>query len=135
MNKIIIKGRLARNPETKQTNNGKNVCNFSVAVNRRMNKDEADFFECTAWEKTGEFVTKYFTKGQEILIEGRMESRNYDDKNGNKRIAWGVTVEQVDFCGNKSSGNNSSYSAPTEPTVASDLNNFEEEVSTTGVPF
>ena len=129
MNKIIIKGRLARNPETKQTNNGKSVCNFSVAVNRRMNKDEADFFECTAWEKTGEFVTKYFSKGQEIIIEGRMESRNYDDKNGNKRTAWGITVEQVDFCGTKSSGQTST------PTVAANLDNFEEEVSTDGVPF
>lgn len=130
MNKIIIKGRLSRNPETKQTNNGKSVCNFSVAVNRRMNKDEADFFECTAWEKTGEFVTKYFSKGQEILIDGRMESRNYDDKNGNKRTAWGITVEQVDFCGNKSSEQTSS------PTVAPNLDNFEEEILTEdGVPF
>lgn len=141
MNKIIIKGRLTGTPETRQTDSGKNVTSFSVAVNRQFNKDEADFFNCTAWEKTGEFVSKYFDKGQEILIEGRMES-SHSDKNGEKRTYWKITVEQVDFCGSKNTNSNNNSNAPasansdTSNSVAiGNLSDFEEIVGDDDFPF
>ena len=102
MNQIVIKGRLTRDPEVRYTQSGKMVCNFDVAVNRRFDNETADFFRCQAWSKTGEFVQKYFVKGQEILLSGEMQS-NAVDKDGEKRIYWSVNVQIVDFCGSKAS--------------------------------
>ena len=105
MNRLIIKGRLTRDPEVKTTQTGKEVCNFSVAVDRRFKRDgepTADFFRVQVWEKTAEFVGKYFRKGQEILCEGRIESSEYTDKDGVKRTMWTLTADNVEFCGSKS---------------------------------
>ncbi|MGI6349653.1 MAG: single-stranded DNA-binding protein [Eubacteriales bacterium] len=100
MNIIAIKGRLTRDPEQKQTQTGTSVAKFTVAVNRRFDKDKtADFFNCTAFGKTADFVIKYFNKGQEIVLSGRIENDKYQDKNGNNRDWWDIKVEQVDFCG------------------------------------
>lgn len=111
MNKIFIIGRLCKDAELKVTDSGKEYANFSVAVDRRYkNKDgetekQTDFFDCTAWCKSGVFVNQYFHKGDGITIEGRMESRKYTDKDGNKRVFWGVTCENVEFpVGGKKSG-------------------------------
>lgn len=108
MNKIIITGRLSRDPELKTTNNGVEFCNFSVAVDRR-HKDadgtrKADFFNVTAWRQAGVFVNQYFKKGDGINIEGRMESRKYVDKEGNNRTAWEVQVDNIEFSHGKSGG-------------------------------
>ena len=80
MNKIIIKGRLTRDPELKTGGSGAEFCKFTVAVDRRLTKDKdiqknTDFFDCTAFGKTGVFIKNYFTKGREILVDGRMESK------------------------------------------------------------
>lgn len=111
MNKIIITGRITKDTELKVTDSGKEYCNFSVAVDRRFkNKDvesekHTDFFDCTAWGKSGAFVDKYFGKGDGITVEGRMESRKYTDKDGNNRVFWGVTCENIEFpLGNKKGG-------------------------------
>jgi single-strand DNA-binding protein len=100
MNRIVLAGRLARDPELRACNSGTEVCNFTVAVDRRVKKDQekqADFIDCTAWGKTGVFVNQYFRKGDGITIEGRMESRKWVDKDGNNRISWGVTCDNVEF--------------------------------------
>lgn len=107
MNKIIITGRLTRDTEIKAANTGTEYCNFTVAVDRRAKKGEekrADFFDCTAWGKTAAFVNQYFKKGDGIVIDGRMESRKYVDKDGNNRTAWGVTVDNVEFAQGKAKG-------------------------------
>lgn len=107
MNKIVIAGRLVRDPELRATNNGTEVCNFTVAVDRRVKKGEeklADFVECTAWGKSGVFVSTYFKKGEGITLDGRLESRKYVDKDGNNRVAWGVTCDNVEFALGKGSG-------------------------------
>lgn len=107
MNKIFITGRLTRDPELKTTNSGTEVCNFTVAVDRRKKKDaekETDYFDVSAWTKLGSFVSTYFHKGDGINIEGRMESRKYVDKDGNNRTAWGVTAENIEFPHSKSKG-------------------------------
>lgn len=107
MNHIIIKGRLTKDPELKTTGSGISFCNISVAVDRSYTKDgeekQADFFDCTFWRKGAEFIVKYFQKGQEILIDGEMQSRKYTDKEGNNRTAWGIENCHAEFCGSKKS--------------------------------
>lgn len=115
MNKIIITGRLSRDPELKACNSGMEVCNLSVAVDRRVKKGDekqCDFIDCTAWGKTSVFVNQYFHKGDGITVEGRMESRKWVDKDGNNRTAWGVTCDNVEFALGKASGSNANFSAP-----------------------
>ncbi len=105
MNKIIIHGRLTKDPELKQTNSGVSFTNFSVAVDRaykdQNGKKQTDFFYCTAWRGLGEVIEKYFVKGQEIILSGAMENRKYVDDEGNDREFWGINVESFDFCGSK----------------------------------
>lgn len=101
MNKVILNGRLTRDPSLKVSDTGSEFCNFSIAVNRRF-KDKngehgVDFFDCTAFGKTGVFVNQYFHKGDGITVEGRMESRKYVDRDGNNRTAWGVSCDNVEF--------------------------------------
>ena len=110
MNNITIKGRLTKDPENKTINSGSNVCNFTVAVNRRFDKENADFFDCIAWNKTGDFVNQYFTKGREIVLSGEMQCRKWQDKEGNNRYSWELKVDQVDFCGKA----DNAYSKPAE---------------------
>ena len=106
MNKIFLKGRLVRDPELKTGDNGTEYCKFTVAVDRRVGKDKekkADFFDCTGFQNTGVAISKYFTKGKEILIEGRMESRK-TQKDDETRTYWGVVVDTFEFCGSKGDG-------------------------------
>lgn len=140
MNSIHIKGRLTRDPETRHTDSGKSVTNFSVAVNRRFNRDKADFFNVTAWEKTGEFVEKYFHKGSEIIVEGEMQSREYTDRDGNNRIAWDLIAGNVEFCGSKSDSaalptDNRQSAATTAPNVNPSPEDFQEIPTDDDLPF
>ena len=103
MNKVIIKGRLTRDPELKTGGSGMEYCKFTVAVDRRKAKDkekETDFIDCTAFGQTAAAISKFMSKGREILVEGRMESSK-TEKEGMKRTFWGVTVDTFEFCGNK----------------------------------
>lgn len=111
MNLIILKGRLTREPEIRftQTNNTK-VAAFSLAVNRKFKNAEgeyeADFFNCTAFGVSADFIEKYFKKGQEALVQGRIQNRSWDDENGQKRYATDIIVEAIEFCGSKSDSSN-----------------------------
>ena len=121
MNKIIITGRLIHDPELKTTATGTEVCNFSVAVDRRYKKGEekqCDFFNCTAWSKSAAFIRQYFHKGDGIVLEGRMESRKYQDKDGNNRMAWDLMVENIEFpIGKGQSAGSTDYTAGAEPVA------------------
>ena len=102
MNKVILKGRLTANPELRKTPNGLDVATFSVAVNRYGSKEmAADFIPVVAWRNTAVFINNYFTKGKEILLEGSLQTRQYQDKEGKNRTAFEVVVERAEFCGNK----------------------------------
>ena len=109
MNKVILMGRLTRDPETRFTQgNNTAVCSFSLAVNRRFKQEgqpDADFINVTAWAKTAEFVSKYFTKGQQVGVIGRMQTRNYDDKDGKKVYVTEVIAEEVYFADSKKEPN------------------------------
>ena len=105
LNKIIIMGRLTRDPESRATGAGTTVANFSVAVERDFSgqdgEKKTDFINCVAWRKTAEFVTKYFTKGSMIAVSGRLEMRDWTDKDGNKRTSAEINAESVYFAGGK----------------------------------
>lgn len=108
MNSIIIKGRLTRDPELRHTQSDISVASFTVAVDRRFTPEgqekQADFIDCVAWRTTGENISKFFTKGKEILVRGSLQSRKWEDKDGNKRTSWEVIVDEFDFCGPKQDG-------------------------------
>lgn len=113
MNKVILMGRLTRDPEVRytQTNNTL-VASFSLAVNRRFVKEgdtqTADFINITAWAKTGEFCSKYFKKGQQVGVIGRIQTRSWDDQEtGQKRYATDVVAEEVYFADSKKDNANS----------------------------
>ncbi len=100
-NKVVLHGRLTAAPELRVTQSGKKVATFTVAVNRDSSSAETDFIPCVAWEKKAEFVEGYFGKGQEILLDGSLNSRSYSDKEGKHRTAYEVIVNKIDFCGKK----------------------------------
>lgn len=139
MNKIIITGRMCKDAEIKVTDSGREFTNFSVAVDRRFKpKDgekETDFFDLTAWGKTAAFINKFFHKGDGITVEGRMESRKYTDKDGNKRTFWGISCENVEFPlggkkGNRDDNDGGDYSEPNND------NGFAEPTADDGdIPF
>ena len=100
LNKAILMGRLVADPELRATPNNTPVCSFTLAVNRRTKPDEqqvADFLDIVAWGKTAEFVSKYFSKGQLVAVAGRIQSRMWEDKQGNKRKSVEVVAEEVHF--------------------------------------
>lgn len=115
MNRVCLMGRLTRDPELRQTQNGVSVTSFSIAVNRKYDKETADFIDVIAWRQTAEFVAKYFGKGDMIAIEGVIQTRTYEDKQGNNRKAVEVVADQVYFCGSKQS---SGKGEPSQASVA-----------------
>ena len=101
LNAIFIQGRLTKDCELRYTNNNKAVASFTLAVDRGGKDAGATFIPCVAWEYNAKFVDQYFKKGDMALVSGRLDSRDWEDKNGNKRTSWEVIVSKVDFCGGK----------------------------------
>ena len=97
LNKAVMVGRLTADPELRQTPNGVNVCSFTVACSRPGKDKGTDFIDCVAWRSTAEFICKYFHKGDAIGLDGSIQTRNFEDKNGNKRKAVEVVCDQVSF--------------------------------------
>jgi single-strand DNA-binding protein len=106
LNHITIMGRLTKDPELRSTISGKNVANFTVAVDRDYNsgsEKQTDFIECVAWKGTADFVSKYFHKGSMIILAGKLQSRKWQDRDGNNRINWEVVADSVYFGESKNS--------------------------------
>lgn len=104
INKVILQGRLTANPELKHTQSNKPVTSFTLAVDRSYKQENgptADFISCVAWDKNAEFITKYFNKGQEMLVEGELQVRTYTDQQGVKKYITEVKVDRAHFCGPK----------------------------------
>lgn len=148
LNKIILMGRLVRDPELNQTTNGIAVCRFTVAVNRPYQKDkerQADFINVTAWRGTAEFVSKYFNKGSVIIVEGKLQNNDYTDKDGVKRYSMVVQADNVAFGGSKSDMSQAETNsngiiqtvegASDNPIGVGDLSEFEEILSDGEIPF
>jgi single-strand DNA-binding protein len=105
LNKVFIMGRLARDPELRRTQNGTAVASFTLAVDRdykgASGERETDWIDCVAWRQSGEFVSRYFTKGRMAVVEGRLQIRDWTDNNGNKRRSTEVMVENIYFADSK----------------------------------
>ena len=95
VNRTILVGRLTRDPELRKTQGGKSVLNFSVAVNRQFNREQADFINCIAWEQTADFMANYLTKGSLVSVEGRIQTGSYEDATGKKIYTQDVVAERV----------------------------------------
>ena len=114
LNSVIIMGRLTADPELRTTPNGLSVTSFTVAGDRNYKSGDerpTDFISVVAWRGTADFVTRFFKKGQMIAVQGSLQVRNYEDKNGNKRTAYDVVADNVSFCGSKNEGGNNTYAA------------------------
>lgn len=117
INQVILMGRLTRDPETRTTPSGKSVTSFSIAVDRIGSDDQADFFDVTAWEKTGELVQQYLSKGRRVLVQGRLRQDSWDDKEtGKKRSRVEVTATDVTFLDGPSGSDNGGSSASSAPS-------------------
>lgn len=101
LNVVAIMGRLSRDPELRTTASGKSVATFTIACDRNRKDSGADWIHITAWERTAEFVCRYFKKGSLIAVDGRLQSRSYQDKSGNNRTAIEVVANNVHFAGEK----------------------------------
>ena len=118
LNSIVLMGRLVADPELRSTPSGVAVCAFTIAVDRDYNgpngQKQTDFIDIVAWRQTAEFVSRYFSKGRMIVVKGSLQSRKWQDKNGNNRVAWEVQTESVWFGDSKPESGGQSYrqSAP-----------------------
>lgn len=104
LNRIVIMGRLCAAPELKKTQSGISVCSVCVAVDRPRRQDaeaQTDFLDIVAWRQTAEFLARYFGKGQQIAVEGKLQSRTWEDNEGHRRKAVEIVAEQLHFCGSK----------------------------------
>lgn len=112
INQVILMGRLTRDPETRTTSTGKNITSFSLAVDRAGQDDQADFFDVTAWEKLGDLVAQYLSKGRRCLVQGRLRQDSWDDKEtGKKRSRVEVVATDVTFLDGPNDGGDSSSTA------------------------
>jgi single-strand binding protein len=161
INKVILMGRLTADPELRQTQSGISSCRFTVAVDRRYadkntGERKADFITVMAWRQQAEFVSRYFSKGRMIIVEGTLQNDNYTDSNGVKHYGYNVVADNVSFGESKSAAaqNNSNYAppqnnyqappqqtAPQQPAQNNEsmsygsLSDFEEILSDGDVPF
>lgn len=141
MNKAILIGRLTKDPELRTTPTGRNVCQFSVAVSRNFTnangEREADFINCVVWDKQAENLVKYQKKGNQIAVEGRIQTRNYDDKDGKKVYVTEILASNISFLDSKGTGatGNTSFNNLPEPPMMDTSSNNMETVSVEKDPF
>lgn len=121
LNVVVIMGRLARDPELRQTTTGKSVASFRIACDRGRKdangQSQADWLDVVAWDRTAEFICKYFQKGSLIVIDGRLQTRQYQDKNGQNRTAVEIVAQNVSFCGSKESTSLAPQNAAQRPAA------------------
>ena len=141
MNKAILIGRLTRDPELRTTPTGRNVCQFAIAVNRTYTsasgEREADFINCVVWDKQAENLVRYQKKGNQIAVDGRIQTRNYDDNNGKKVYVTEVLVNNISFLDAKGAGTTggNSFSNLPEPPMEEVRSEKVETVSALQDPF
>ena len=128
MNIISLIGRLCESPELKQTNTGKSVISTNLAVDRPFTKDVTDFIPVVIWNQSAEYLSKYANKGTKVAIAGKLTTRKYEDKNGNKRIAFEVIADTVEICDSTKESSSEAKSEPYTPAPYSTQSsqNFEE---------
>ncbi len=146
-NKVILMGNLTRDVETRTTPSGQSVSNFSLAVTRSwkdqngQTQDQTSFINCVAWGKVGEIIGQYVQKGAPLLVSGRLDQRSYEDKDGNKRQAVEVVVEDFNFVGGGRGGDDSGQSAPRQSSSSNKSNDVviedidDKPIDLSEIPF
>jgi single-strand DNA-binding protein len=139
MNSINLVGRLTADPELKQTQSGKSVCSFTLAVSRPRVKDTTDFINCVVWNQSAEYLTNYGRKGNLVAVTGVLTSRKYDDKDGNHRTAFEVVCDSVSICESRDKGQSGVNTTPTYNTankgIAESSAQFVEMSNDDELPF
>ena len=143
LNKVIVQGRIGQDIELKQTQSGVSVVTFNIACDRNFSKDKVtDWFTIVAWRNTAEFIGKYFKKGDSIILCGELQTRSYEDKQGNKRTATEVVASEAFFCGTKSEAEgkntpmkNNAHTEPYMPSAYGGQTQFEEVNEDEDIPF
>lgn len=142
INNITLMGRLTADPELKTTTTGLSVTSFSIAVDRGYARNgeerQTDFINIVAWRQTAEFICRYFKKGSMIALTGSLQTRSYEDRNGNRRTAYEVVVDNVSFCGSKAETGTAGGTAPTAAAPAyqtANASDFEEIPDDDELPF
>lgn len=140
LNHCVIMGRITRDLELKQTQGDVSFINFTVAVDRSFVKQgeerQSDFIDCVAWRQQAEFIAKYFGKGRLIAVEGELQTRNYEDKNGTKHKVTEIVVSNVSFTGEKKGSTSNNVPAGQPPIAdSSAANDFAAALTDQGMPF
>ena len=133
LNEIVLMGRLTRDPELRRTDSGVAVASFAIAVDSDYKDKEGNrktiFVECVAWRQTGEFVSKYFSKGRMAVVKGKLDIREWTDKEGNKRRTAEIVAENIYFGDSKKEDSGSDYAAPAYQQPGGDLEPIEDDDS------
>lgn len=132
LNSVILQGRLCADPDVRYTQDQKVVARFRIAVNR-FKRDEADFINCVSFGKSAELIEKYFKKGSEILVSGRIQTGSYKKDDGTTQYITDVIVNEINFCGTKDS--NAEASAPSQNTQDNSFLDIPDVVDDDGLPF
>lgn len=135
MNIVILHGRLTADPTIRQSNSGKSIAGFTVAVDGYKDKDgnkQTDFIRCTAFGQTGDMLARYWTKGKEIALEGNLRQNDYTDNNGTKHNSYQVVVNRVHFCGSKS---DNQQGGQQQNSAQPDFGEYEEVLNDGEIPF
>ena len=128
LNYAVLQGRLARDPELRTTQSGTSVCSFTVAWSEKYKETETKLFlNCTAWRGTAEMVSRNFQKGKEIIVEGKLSTREWQDREGNKRSAVEMTVDRVNFCGPKQAEGSNSPQNTYAPPANQELEDLSDD--------
>ncbi len=139
LNCAILMGRMVNDPELRTTTSGVSVTSFRIAVDRAFQKQgedrQTDFIDIVAWRQTADFVTRYFRKGSMIAVQGSIQTRQYEDKQGNKRTAVEVVADNVSFCGSKAEQSNAAPSFPTVTPSANIAMSVENDDDNDDMPF
>ena len=146
MNRVVLIGRLTRDPELRYTQSGKAFATFTLAVDRRFRRQAeqngqptADFIPCVAWDKLAEIIGNNLTKGRRVGVEGRLQTRTYDAQDGSKRSAFDVVLDELEFLDPKSGGQQGGfqqgYGAPGAPAQQAPADNFGPNISDEEIPF
>lgn len=137
MNSVNLVGRLTRDPELKKTQTGKSLINFTVAVNREFNREQSDFINCVAWDKTADFIANYLGKGSLVSVKGSVQSRSYEDNTGKKIFVQEVNAERVNSLEPISARENQQYQ-PQATAYQPQYSNDEEpvlDITSDDLPF
>ena len=136
INKVFLMGRLTKDPELRYTNNKTPVCSFTIAVNNGYGeKQQTDFINCVAWNKTAEFVTKYFAKGKMIIVIGRITTRSWETQDGKRAYATEVVANEVTFGESKTSPQLNTPQTAAQPPMQDDDDDFTPLDEDDDLPF